>query len=83
VQLPNDYNTAGINSASTTFATTRDENACPWVLWSVGPSKIVTFPNLSSGSSRHTIYSRYDPTNGTVSFGYIMRYQSNETFPSR
>lgn len=55
-----------------------------WVLWSVGPDlDLYVYDenrNLVTNSRFH-IASRYDPTNGTVSPGNILRFPGGENFP--
>ncbi len=83
VQLPSDF-ASGLTANGPVNVQTRDVNASPlrWALWSIGPSDDLP-PSRpgDSARSRYVVDGRYDPTNGTVSAGYILRYGSSNTFP--
>jgi prepilin-type N-terminal cleavage/methylation domain-containing protein len=65
---------------------TTDPNLIPtrYTLFSVGPSKSHRVYN-EDGSilvrSRWSIYNRYDPTNGTISQGCVLRFPDGLSFP--
>jgi prepilin-type N-terminal cleavage/methylation domain-containing protein len=50
-----------------------------WLIWSFGPGRAPYGPNIQyillgyHQANRASYFCPYDPTNGTVSFGYIMR----------
>jgi type II secretion system protein G len=76
VQLPADF-AKGLSANGAVTVTTRDVNKTPlrWALWSIGPTN--NLPPQRQGDqarSRFIVDCRYDPTNGTVSAGYILRY---------
>jgi len=78
VQLPADY-AAGLtaNGAVTAATQTRNPNVTPlqWAVWSIGPRNAnPTTRTGDSALSRYVVDYRYDPTNGTISPGFIMRY---------
>ncbi len=84
VQVPSDYKENGINANGPVNGFVRDEweTPTPYALWSIGPSGDLP-PRRSgdSATSRYIVDGRYDPTNGTVSVGYLIRYGSQVSFP--
>jgi type II secretion system protein G len=56
-----------------------------WVLYSLGPDLDLNVPNENGGGfvtqSRYHLANRYDPTNGTISKGNILRFPGGESFP--
>lgn len=63
-----------------------DERLVParYILWSIGPDRThrVYAPDGSIVvRSRFSIWNRYDPTNGTVSVGNIIRLPGGESYP--
>jgi prepilin-type N-terminal cleavage/methylation domain-containing protein len=81
VQLPSDYRESGVSAVGPTTETTRDPNETPrrWVLWSVGPSD--ELPPTTGPTTRYNLNGRYDPTNGTTSLGYLLRYAGGPSIP--
>ncbi len=76
VQLPSDF-AAGINANGPVNVQTRDPYQTPlrWALWSVGPSNgLVPARPGDNATCRYIVDGRYDPTNGTISTGYVVRY---------
>ena len=56
----------------------------PWVLYSLGPDLDLNVPNPAGGfvtQSRYHLANRYDPTNGTISAGNILRFPGGESWP--
>lgn len=66
--------------------TTNDPKQTPrgWVMYSLGPD-LDPHVRTSTGGfvtrSRYHILNRYDPTNGSVSPGNVIRYPGGESFP--
>ena len=85
VQLPHDYEQNGINSNEKIDRETREEMETPrrWALWSSGPSGDAYRLSGDNGASRYCIRYRYDPSNGTVSKGFLIRYQGGDSFPAK
>ena len=56
-----------------------------WVLYSLGPDLHNHVVDLSTGTvssrSRYHIDNRYDPTNGTISTGNVVRFAGGESYP--
>lgn len=56
-----------------------------WVVFSVGPDLRFDFVDastgVSAGSSRWNLNNRYDSSNGTITPGNIVRFQTNQSFP--
>lgn len=75
-------NIAGIGNS--TAVTNENEQPRRYILWSVGPdiSADVLDPNGAVlFNSRFHLHNRYDPTNGTVSVGNVVRYPGGISFP--
>jgi len=56
----------------------------PYVVYSLGPSLTPYVLNPSGGfysRSRYNLNNRYDPTNGTISMGNILRFPGGEEYP--
>jgi len=78
VQLPTDF-AAGLGANGAVTVQTRNVNQSPlrWALWSVGPSNALPPARPGdSARSRFVVDARYDPSNGTISSGYVIRYAS-------
>jgi len=85
LQLPVDY-AAGLqaNGAVTVQTRNPDQAAFRWVLWSIGPSNALPPARPGdSARSRFVVDGRYDPTHGTVSSGYVLRYANGPQFPGQ
>ncbi len=56
-----------------------------WVLYSIGPDLDFRLKEFPSGTvitnSRYNLNNRYDPTNGTISGGNVMRFPGGRTYP--
>ncbi|MCC6547634.1 prepilin-type N-terminal cleavage/methylation domain-containing protein [Candidatus Sumerlaeota bacterium] len=87
-RVPNDAN-GTLNGVSNTLdaKTTESETPRVWIMYSLGPdmTPFVTDRPVANGTvingSRWTILNRYDPTNGTISTGNILRLPGGENFP--
>ena len=87
VQVPAD--TIGTRSLTGTGpdtpAQTTGETPREYILYSVGPDRLIQLTDLGTGSiitrSRYNLNNRYDPTNGTISAGNILRYPGGTSFP--
>ncbi|MBA2669692.1 MAG: prepilin-type N-terminal cleavage/methylation domain-containing protein [Gemmatimonadetes bacterium] len=66
-------------SGADTPVTLESETPARWVLYSLGPD--LQFGAPGPIRSRFNINNRYDPTNGTISPGNILRYPGGATFP--
>jgi len=67
-----------------TMVTNPEETPARWVLYSLGPD--IDF-RLRDGdgniisNSRYNLNNRYDPTNGTISDGNVLRFPGGLSFP--
>lgn len=55
-----------------------------WAVYSVGPDqthRVYRSDGTILVKSRYSIYNRYDPTNGTISYGNIIRFPGGRCFP--
>jgi prepilin-type N-terminal cleavage/methylation domain-containing protein len=76
VQLPTDA-AAGLGANGPVTVQSREADATPlrWALWSIGPMNANPARRGSDTAlSRFVVDYRYDPTNGTVSPGFVCRY---------
>lgn len=76
VQLPTDSDRM-LEANGPVTVSTRNKSATPlrWALWSIGPiNKNPTRRAGDNALSRFVVDYRYDPTNGTVSAGFVARY---------
>lgn len=84
--VPNDAN-GTLNGSSTTNILATDSSSTParYILYALGPD-LSPHVNPEDGgppvtTSRWSILNRYDPTNGTVSPGNVIRLPSGQNFP--
>jgi len=78
VQLPADF-AEGFSANGPVNVQTRNPNQSPlgWAIWSVGPTDGLPPVRPGDGArSRFVVDGRYDPTNGTISPGYVIRYRA-------
>lgn len=87
-QVPTDIvGTNRIDGASTSNTPVTDSRLTPrrWVLYSLGPDLSPHAINTTDKSiisrSRYFIGNRYDPTNGTISTGNVLRFDDGRNYP--
>jgi type II secretion system protein G len=83
--VPADSATNGLN-ASGADVSVNDRSLMPteWAIYSLGPDLDLVARDAAgniSTASKFNINNRYDPTNGTVSTGNVIRYAGGQTFP--
>ncbi len=84
VRVPVDANGTINGTAPDPNVTDRNLVPTDYALWSVGPDRTHRVYNPDGTvlvRSRWSVLNRYDPTNGTVSAGNIVRYPGGLTFP--
>jgi hypothetical protein len=67
-----------------TVITSLDLAPRPYVVYSLGPSLTPHVVNPDGGffsQSRYNLGNRYDPTNGTISMGNVVRFPGGEEYP--
>ncbi|MDX1973113.1 MAG: prepilin-type N-terminal cleavage/methylation domain-containing protein [Candidatus Sumerlaeia bacterium] len=83
--IPNDAGTNGLN-ASGADVQVNDPSLMPtaYAIYSLGPDLDLVARDAAgnvSTASKFNINNRYDPTNGTVSTGNVIRYAGGQTYP--
>jgi type II secretion system protein G len=84
VRVPVDGRGTLTGTAPDFMSTDRNDVAVHYILFSVGPNKRHRVLNPDGSilvRSRLSVLNRYDPTNGTISPGNIVRYAGGQTFP--
>jgi type II secretion system protein G len=85
-QVPSDANgTLNGSSLTNTPAFSNRDTPERWILYSLGPDLSPHVENPAGGppltTSRWHIWNRYDPTNGTISPGNVIRLPGGQNFP--
>ncbi len=71
-------------TAADTPVTSPEATPVRWVLYSLGPDidfRLFDDAGNVASNSRYNLNNRYDPTNGTVSQGNVLRYPGGLSFP--